>query len=97
MPAAEPVFPIKLGLLAAPRAVTWAGSPPLLWMRVLRLQNVFQRLPPTSHFQPDSPSGPPVSGEGAWSLGLPGCAEMPRTPVEMGSYPAPQPLLVLYG
>lgn len=95
---AEPVFPIKWDLLAAPWAVTWAGSPPLPWTHVLRRQNpVFQRLPPAPHFQPDSPSGPPVSGEGARSLGLPGWAEMPRTLVVMGSRPALRPSLVLYG
>ena len=95
---AEPVFPIKWGLLAVSWAVTCAGFLPLPWMRVLRLQNpVFQRLPPAPRLQPDSPCGLPVSGEGVQSLGLPGPAEMPRTPVVMGSHPAPWASLVLYG
>lgn len=95
---AEPVLPVKWDLLTAPWAVTWAGSPPLPWTHVLRRQNpVFQRLPPAPHFEPDSPSGPPASGEGARSPGLPGWAEMPRTLVVTGSRPAPRPSLVLYG
>ena len=76
VPAAEPVFPIKWGLLAAPWAVTWAGSPLLPWMRVLRLQMCFRgcHLPPASSLI--LPADPQQAGKvpGHWvSLDVPGC------------------------